>query len=190
MATIRFKARLQRPAVAAKGSSWVFLVLPASASTRLPTRNAVTVDGAINGHVFRAVLQPDGKKSHWLRVSAAMLKAAGAVADEVVTLEITPSSRMLEPKVPPDLRKALDAAPQAQALWIDVTPIARRDWIQWIISAKQAATRARRINTACDMLASGKRRVCCFDSSGFYSKGLGSPTAAAAERLGRFSRRR
>ena len=39
--------------------------------------------------------------------------------------------------------------------------MARRDWILWIVSAKQEETRRRRIENACDMLASGKRRPCC-----------------------------
>jgi uncharacterized protein YdeI (YjbR/CyaY-like superfamily) len=84
----------------------------------------------------------------------------------------------LEPRIPADLRKALTAAPEARAVWSDITPIARRDWVLWITSAKQAETRARRINNACDMLAGGKRRVCCFDRSGFYSKSFGAPKAA------------
>ena len=88
----------------------------------------------------------------------------------VVTLEIAPAAEEPEPKVPADLRKALAAAPPgARKVWSDITPLARRDWIQWIVSAKQAETRARRIRTACDMLAKGKRRPCCFDRSGFYS---------------------
>lgn len=77
-----------------------------------------------------------------------------------------------------DLRKALAAAPKAQALWSNITPVARLDWTHWITSAKQAKTRARRINNACEMLATGKRRVCCFDQSGFYSKSFGAPKAA------------
>jgi len=81
--------------------------------------------------------------------------------------------------VPADLKKALAAAdPKARALWSDITPIARRDWIHWITSAKQAETRARRIKNAYSMLAAGKRRVCCFDRSGFYSKSLSAPRAA------------
>src|SRR4029077_3627435 len=40
--------------------------------------------------------------------------------------------------------------------------LARRDWIFSISSAKQPETRTRRIEKACDMLASGKRRLCCF----------------------------
>ena len=76
--------------------------------------------------------------------------------------EITRAGEEPETRVPIDLRKALAAAPLAQALWADITPIARRDWILWISSAKQPETRRRRIENACAMLASGKRRVCCF----------------------------
>ena len=79
--------------------------------------------------------------------------------------------RTRSPTVPADLRKALGAAaPKARTLWSDITPNARRDWIHWITSAKQEETRARRIKNACSMLAAGKRRVCCFDRSGFYAK--------------------
>jgi uncharacterized protein YdeI (YjbR/CyaY-like superfamily) len=86
-----------------------------------------------------------------------------------------------DPIVPPDLHQALIAAPAAHAVWADITPIARLDWIHWIASAKQAQTRTRRIENACDMLTSGKRRVCCFDPSGFYSKSLSAPEAADQE---------
>ena len=175
---IRFKARLLRPEKPAKAA---FLVLPAAASARLRTRSAVTVEGTINGQAFRAVLQPDGQRGHWLSVTAAMLKAAAARAGDEVAVELAESATQIETRVPTDLRKALAAAPKAKALWSDITPTARRDWIQWIVSAKQAETRARRIRNACDMLAGGKRRVCCFDRSGFYSKAMSAPRAVGED---------
>lgn len=64
--------------------------------------------------------------------------------------------------LPSDLRKALASAPAARAQWDDLTPIARRDFISWIDSAKQLETRKRRIERACSMLAAGKRRPCCY----------------------------
>jgi Bacteriocin-protection, YdeI or OmpD-Associated len=67
-----------------------------------------------------------------------------------------------EPTVPADLRKVLAAAPAAKAAWSDLTPIARRDFISWIDGAKQAETRARRIERTCSMMLEGKRRPCCF----------------------------
>ena len=177
---IRFKAKLCEPAETEKAGAWTFLTLPKNASARLPTRSMTAIEGTINGVPFQATLQPDGEKSHWLKVDRKLSAAAGADAGDLVTLEIAPAAEEPEPEVPADLQKALAAAaPKAGALWSDITPIARRDWIHWIISAKQAETRARRIKNACEMLAAGKRRVCCFDRSGFYSQSLSAPKAAA-----------
>lgn len=173
---IRFKAELLRPA--AKGASWTFLVLPKNASAKLPRRGMTTVEGRINDFPFQATLEPDGQLSHWLKVSKEMREFAGAAVGDVVTLEIWPVDKEPDPEVPADLQKALDAAPEARALWSDITTVARLDWIHWITSAKQSRTRARRIENACDMLAEGKKRVCCFDQSGFYSKSFGAPEAA------------
>ena len=175
---IRFRAKLLSPAATAKADSWTFLTLPKNVSAKLPSRGMTTVEGTLNGFPFRATLEPDGQKSHWLKVDRKMREAAGADRGDVVTLEIAPAGEELEPTVPADLRKALAAAPKARTLWSDITPIARRDWIHWITSAKRRETRARRIDNACAMLAAGKRRVCCFDRSGFYSKSFSSPKAA------------
>ena len=185
---IRFKAKLLRPAMEPartradrrnRAASWTFLVLPTSASAKLPTRGVTAIEGSINGFPFQATLQPDGQKSHWLKVERKLREAAGADAGDVVALEIAPAKEAPEPEVPADLRKALGAAaPKARALWSDITPVARTDWIHWITSAKQSETRARRVKNACSMLAGGKRRVCCFDRSGFYSKSMSAPKAA------------
>ena len=175
---IRFSAKLLRPAATAKSSSWLFLILPKDASAKLPSRGMTTVEGTLNGFPFRATLEPDGQKSHWLKVNRKLREAAGADAGDVVTLEIASLAEEPEPRVPADLRKALAAAPKARALWSDITPMARRDWIHWITSAKQLETRARRVVNACSMLDAGKRRVCCFDRSGFFSKSLSAPQAA------------
>ena len=67
-----------------------------------------------------------------------------------------------ELKAPTDLRRALAAAPPAKALWSDLTPNARSDFILWIDAARQPETRRRRIERTCEMLAAGKRRPCCF----------------------------
>ena len=175
--TIRFKSTLLRPA-SPKGAAWSFLLLPASASAKLPTRSMTTVDGSINGHAFRATLEPDGEGSHWLKLSRAMREATGAEIGDKLAMEIVPVAHEPEPRVPVDLRKALATAPEARAVWCDITPVARRDWIHWIRSGKKAETRVRRIATACSMLASGKRRACCFDRSGLYSNSMKAPTAA------------
>jgi hypothetical protein len=172
--TIRFRAGLFRPgttdAATATGKigSWTVLTLPGNESATLPSRGTMMVEGTINGFPFRAPLEPDGQESHCLKVNQALHDAAGA--GETVAVEITRVEDEPEARVPAELGKALAASPPARALWREITSIARRDWILWITSAKQPETRLSRIEKACSMLASGKRRVCCFGGLKWLTK--------------------
>ena len=176
--TIRFTTTLLRPAATVKAVTWTFLTLPKEASCKLPSRGQVTVEGTFNGLPFRATLDPDGQGGHWLKVDHKLRDAEGVEAGDVVALEVAPVAEEPEPKVPADLRNALAAAPKAREAWADITPAARRDFIHWITSPKRPETRVKRIATACDMLAKGKRRPCCFDRSGMYDNSLSCPVAA------------
>src|SRR5947207_8323101 len=92
-----------------------------------------------------------------------------------------PAGTESEARVPTDRRKALAATPMAKAQWRDLTPIARRDFISWIDSAKQPETRRRRIEKACSMLVAGKRRPCCYSIVSFnlYTALAATPKAKA-----------
>src|SRR5690606_3267177 len=175
--TIGFKARLARPAQP-KNATWAFLVLPKAASAKLPTRAMLTVEGTFGGAPFKATLEPDGQGGHWLKVPKKLREAAGVEVGAVVELDIAPSTTQHEPKAPADLRAALKAHPAAKATWDATTTTARRDWIAWMTSGKQAATRNKRRAAMMDMLEHGKKRVCCFDRSGQYGGNFSSPEAA------------
>lgn len=64
--------------------------------------------------------------------------------------------------LPDDLRKALARAPKAQAAWEDLTPLARNEWICWIISVRKEETRREHIERMITQLQEGKRRPCCW----------------------------
>jgi hypothetical protein len=122
--TIRFKAKLLRPAMEParpradqreNGESWTFLILPKNTRAKLPSRSVTAIEGTINGSPFQAALEPDGQKSHWLKVDRKLSKSVGVDAGDIVTLEIAPAGKETEPEVPPDLRKALAAVPIARA---------------------------------------------------------------------------
>ncbi len=137
------------------------------------------MDGTFAGQAFQATLEPDGHGSHWLKIDKALREAASVAVGDNVALEIAPVDKDPEPTLPSDLKQALAANAAAKATWADITTVARRDWIHWVSSGKKAETRVKRIATACDKLASGNRRACCFDRSGMYSKGnMGAPEAA------------
>jgi hypothetical protein len=176
--TIGFTATLFRPVVTGDAADWSFLRLPKDASAKLPSRGMTSVEGTFNGVAYRGTLEPDGEGGHWLKVERNLREAAGAEPGDVVSLELSPMAEEPEPTVPADLRNALAAAPpKTRQVWSDITTVARGDWIQWIDSAKRDATRSKRIESACDMLANGKRRPCCFDRSGMYAKNVRCPIA-------------
>jgi hypothetical protein len=179
--SIRFSAVLHRPQSTTTDASWMFLTLPKETSDKLRSRGLVTVEGRINDSPFQATLQPDGQGGHWLKLDETLCAAAGAVAGSTVELVMAPVANEPEPEVPTDLRDALAAAPaKAREAWSDITPAARRDFVHWITSPKRPETRVKRIATACDMLAKGKRRPCCFDRSGMYDKSQSCPVPDGA----------
>lgn len=175
---MKFKSILRRPAKPRSEDAWAFLVLPKDVSETLPRRGRTSVQGTLNGQPLLETLEPDGQLGHWLRLTKEQCAAAGAAPGDMVTLDIRPVAQEPEPAVPRDFQDALAAAPDASRTWADTSTVARVDWIHWITSAKQPRTRAKRIADACAMLAEGKRRVCCFDPSGYYSKAFGAPEAA------------
>lgn len=64
--------------------------------------------------------------------------------------------------VPSDLRKSLMSSSKAREAWNDLTPLARNEWICWVISVKKKKTRENHIERAREELIEGKRRPCCW----------------------------
>lgn len=94
------------------------------------------VEGSVNGYAFQTPLEPDGMGSHWFRVSNTMLKAARAKVGDSVSVALEPMAVWSEPTVPADLAEALGCDPGARRIWLDITTLARWDWIHWIGSTK------------------------------------------------------
>jgi uncharacterized protein YdeI (YjbR/CyaY-like superfamily) len=65
-------------------------------------------------------------------------------------------------RVPADLRKALLSDAMARAKWEDITPLARNQWICWVLSVKKPETRRRHIERVRTELKEGMRRPCCW----------------------------
>src|ERR1700675_1200386 len=140
------------------------LRLPDKASRKLPSRGQVAVQGTINGHAFRTVLEPDGDFGHWMRIDRKLQQTAALGAGDTATLEIETLKDWPEPNVPQDLETALAAAPQKiQDLWKGITPMARWEWVRWVKATQNPDTRKRRVEVSISKMKSGKRRPCCFN---------------------------
>lgn len=65
-------------------------------------------------------------------------------------------------KLPTDLKGAILSSPRALAVWEDITPLARNEWICWTISVKQPKTRNDHVKRVREELIEGIRRPCCW----------------------------
>lgn len=65
-------------------------------------------------------------------------------------------------ELPQDLRAALLSDSQALALWEELTPLARNEWICWTISVKRPDTRKEHVERVVSELKEGMRRPCCW----------------------------
>jgi uncharacterized protein DUF1905/bacteriocin resistance YdeI/OmpD-like protein len=147
-----------------KIGKWTIVRLPEKASAKLPSRGQVAVQGTVNGHEFQTVLEPDGARGHWMRVDANLQRTAAISVGDTAILEIEPTADWPEPNIPQDLESALTTAPQKiHDIWIDITPMARWEWVRWINATKNPDTRKRRVEVCISKMSSGKRRPCCFD---------------------------
>jgi hypothetical protein len=140
------------------------LRLPGKASVKLPSRGQVAVEGTINGHRFKTVLEPDGESGHWMRIDRKLQESAALRVGDSAALEIESVKDWPEPSVPQDLKTALAAAPQKiQELWKEITPMARWEWVRWVNATQNNDTRKRRVEVSISKMKSGKRRPCCFN---------------------------
>ena len=64
--------------------------------------------------------------------------------------------------VPMDLGRVLIANPEVLAAWEDLTPLARNEWICWVLWRKKAQTRSQHLERTRTELLDGKRRPCCW----------------------------
>lgn len=91
------------------------------------------------------------------RALGACVKAGAKLIDAGVRRRVEPTHPQPPLRAPADLARALAAKPQAKKHFAAFTPSARRDYVDWIVGAKSAATRERRLATALNWIAEGKR---------------------------------
>lgn len=157
-APIRFTAR-----VSTIGDTTLVRV-PAEASMRLPSRGQVAVHAVIDGHEFATVVEPDGRRGHWIRLDAAVQRGTRLEAGDTAEVTIVLVQEWPEPDVPDDLAAALADAPgMVRDTWDDITPMARWEWVRWVQATRNPDTRHRRVEVSISKLDGGNRRPCCFD---------------------------
>lgn len=113
------------------------------------------------------------------RALDALIKQAANLNEAGIKVACKPTPPRRVP-VPKAFMTALRAVPTALATFEALPPSHRREYIEWIVEAKQESTKARRITTAVQWLSEGKRRNWKYEQSKPRS-GTGRSTDAESD---------
>lgn len=163
MATTKTPTTITGRATARAVGERLILPLPGEASAQLPSRGQVAMVGSLGDHETETVLEPDGRKGHWIPLDAQLISALGAADGTSIAFTLTTAATWPEPEVPQDLGSALEQADDVEHQWDSITPMARWEWVRWVGATRNESTRAKRVDVSIDKLRKGSRRPCCFD---------------------------
>jgi hypothetical protein len=146
----KFEARI----VEGRGGG-AFVSVPFDVFEFFGTRGQLRVKGTIDGHSFKSSMAPMGGGTHLLGLHKATREAIGkSTGDRVeVVLEADTDERTVV--VPDDFRKALAKSSPARETFDRFAYTHRKEYVQWIQSAKRPETRQRRIDQAVERIARG-----------------------------------
>jgi Domain of unknown function (DUF1905)/Bacteriocin-protection, YdeI or OmpD-Associated len=153
MGTYTFEAVLIRPEGV---GTWTYLNIPGEISAIFSSKGQVKVKGTINEYPFRSTALPRGDGTHYLVVGKEIRERIQSNQGDTVrvVLELDKDERLVE--VPVELKRALANHPQAAEAFEEMTFSHKKEWVNWIFSAKKAETRQNRIEKAIIQIVQGR----------------------------------
>lgn len=141
------------------GGAWTYLPIPFNVYEIFGVKARIPVAGTMNGFPFRNSLMPEGDGTHSMMVSKELQQGANARAGDVVVISLEPDMEERDISPPDELAAALVSNEQAASVFGRLTHSQKKEYVDWILSAKQTATKASRVTKTIEMLAAGKKRL-------------------------------
>jgi hypothetical protein len=113
------------------------------------------VRALIDGHEYRGSLANMGS-GHCLGIRKDVRAAIGKDVGDKVRIEVALDTAPREVVVPPELKAALDGAPDAAGRYEALSYTHRREYAEWVAGGKKDETRVRRAKKAVDMIRAGR----------------------------------
>jgi hypothetical protein len=149
---LKFKAELVSRG---PGGAWTYLQCPFNAQEAFGRKGQVPVRATINGFTFRNSLMPRAGV-HILGISKDILAATGSAPGDSVEVVLALDDAPRTVAVPADLEAALKRVPSEAKTFAALSYSHKKEFVEWIESAKKPETRANRIEKAVSMLVERK----------------------------------
>ncbi len=148
-----FKARIERP----DQGSGAFVSLPFDVEKEYGTRGHVKVKAWFDGYPYRGIAANMGTGCHILIVRKDVRAAIGKDIGDKVTVELEHDTEERVLEVPKPLEKALAKSAKARKFFDSLSFTNRKEYCQWISSAKREETREKRLASTIEKLLAGKK---------------------------------
>jgi hypothetical protein len=149
-----FEAILIRPEGV---GTWTYLNIPVDISTTFGSKGQVRVKGTINGYPFRTTALPMGDGTHYLVVGKSIRDQVQATQGDTVKVMLELDSEEQQVVIPEDMRQAFISQPLAKDVFEKLPNSHKKEYVNWILGARQEDTRQRRIEKALELLSQGKK---------------------------------
>jgi hypothetical protein len=138
--------------------TWTFVTAPINVAALFGTRGRIAVRGKIDDHEFRGSLMPHGDGRHFIVVNKEIRTVIAKGVGDSVTVELALDDKPRTLKLPDIFARAMREQRAAQAAFDRLSYSHRKEYVEWIESAKKPETQERRVRQALEMIISGKRR--------------------------------
>lgn len=119
--------------------------VPERVSKALGGATHIPVVGEVEGRPVRTTLVPRGGGRHRLFVHSRIWRELGLDRRGMVTVVLRPDAQPEEVDLPEEIAAAIPEGSEAREALDDLPPPSRRQFVRYVLEAKGADTRARRI---------------------------------------------
>jgi hypothetical protein len=146
MATPSSKISFTAPIIQHEGMNAGYVEFPLSVEEVFGTRGMVKVKVLFDGkEEYRGIMSNMGTGCHILILTQEVRRKLGKTFGDAVLVELEHDLEKREVVIPEDIQHLLTEYPEAQAFFEMLSYTHRKEYINWITSAKKEETRAKRM---------------------------------------------
>jgi len=138
------------------GGAWTFLEIPFSVEKEFGSKARVAVSGTMNGFAFQNSLMPNGDGTHSMMVSKALQAGAKASTGDLVSVALAVDRSERVVVIPPELERVLSRNRDAAIAFKALSYSHRKEFAEWIASAKREETRVSRVEKSVALVIAKK----------------------------------
>lgn len=150
----KFTAKLEN---SNDGMDTAFISIPFNVEKVYGTKGQVKVKVTFDGHPYRGVIANMGTGCHILGVRKDIRAAIGKMVGDTVLVELQKDTEERIVEMPEDLQQALAKSKKAREFYESLSFTNRKEYAVWVISAKRAETREKRLAETIEKLLAGKK---------------------------------